>query len=79
MEWGRMGDATFAQEVARFAGVGQMGWRMPRRTAGGDRMIAADAYRCAEGWCRDVTTWPHPVAVAAFLVVLVLVWRWCRD
>jgi hypothetical protein len=42
-------------------------------------MIAADAYRCAEGWCRDVAAWPHPVAVVAFLVVLVLVWRSCRD
>jgi len=42
-------------------------------------MIAADAYRCAEGWCRDVTAWPHPLAVAGFLVVLMLVWRSCRD
>lgn len=42
-------------------------------------MIAADAYQCAEGWCREVTTWPHPVAVAVALLVVALAWRWIRE
>jgi len=40
--------------------------------------MTAAAVECIEGWCRDVTSWPHPLAVVGFLVLLVLVRRACR-
>jgi hypothetical protein len=42
-------------------------------------MRPADAYRCAEGWCENVTAWPNPLAVVAVVVLVWLVWRVTRD
>ena len=41
--------------------------------------MTAQSIACDVGRCEPVTAWPNPAAVAVAVVLLVLVWRWCRD